>query len=90
MRQAGTGAGETTLSRDATTTVLMEHITRYRPEIRREGVHYHAFSFEEFYVGARLHWRVLYRNHEGEVIQREFVTGRILVNGELVIEGTRK
>lgn len=65
----------------------MMHIRQYRTEIRRDGLHYIAKKSERFFTGNRLCWRVLYEAWDGQQIIREYVTGRVLRNGVLVIEG---
>lgn len=68
----------------------MDHITQYRATIKRDGWLYSAVLSEAFYIGNRLHWRVTYADEIGRTFKREYVTSRILVDGQLVIEGTKR
>lgn len=65
----------------------MQAIQEYRYEIRRDGVHYVPVSWERFFEGERLCWRVVYQAWDGAQIVREYRTGRVRRNGELVIVG---
>jgi len=67
----------------------MMDIRQYRYEIRRDGVHFLPVASEKFFTGNRLCWRVVYEAWDGQQIIREYVTGRVMRNGELVIEGVR-
>jgi len=64
----------------------MIHVKYFHKEIRTGGTVYVWVGKESFYEGNRLCWRCTFRAADGREIRRDYYTGRVLKDGELVIQ----
>lgn len=65
----------------------MIHVKHFHREIKQDGTLYVWVGRQSFLDGKRYCWRCTFRSADGREIVREYFTGRVLLNGELVIEG---